>query len=529
MQAKTAPTAKRRLRWVGLIVASVVLLEVALQAASFVAYLTYSRYEVTLGADGGATILCVGDSYTYGLGSSSRQNTYPEAMRTALSKQGAREPTVINAGWPGHNSRDLLARLDGQLEEHAPDLVFILVGINDTWSKPERLELTDESRAAAGTNWHWRWRTGRLFAWAFADAPVARAKEDSSPTSKPPAADPATPSPEAPDNRAPFDRGFARLGAGDAEGAVRAFEEALEQQPHLSPGIHQGLVQAYSTLGLADEAKTSLQWLETEHARDAKQSTTESLVNALITLRENARAFEVARTGVEAHPRSTQMWYVLAEEHYRTWELDRAEQAYDRALEHAPPRDNAWRAMVARACARTCFERDARKSLKLVINSLLLDGDLGKCLVALKPGRSRYSEELARECLTELALDPASEQAARRLIAILLTMTDRPIKDEAMCRVLESHLNQMIAVCDARGVRPILMTYPMPMPHVAAVVAEVCRRAGVEMVDLRRRFDETTPTRRQQELFIPHGHCSDGGYVLMGEAAANVAGRFLPR
>ena len=288
-------------------------------------------------------------------------------------------------------------------------------------------------------------------------------------------------------------------------------------------------MQAWSTQGLADKARASLQWLESENARAPKQPTTEALVNALVALREHARALEVALAGVEAHPSSTQLWYFLGEEHYRTWALQRAESAYDRALQHAPPRDDSWPAMVMRACARTCHERDARKSLGLVISAFLLDRDLGKSVVAARPGRSRYSELLARECLTGLALGPADEQAARRLIAIVLSITDRPIRDDAMCQVLESHVRQMIALCDARGVRPILMTYPMPTPHVEAVVAAVCGQTGAEMVDVRQRFDDTDPARRQRELFIPDGHCSDGGYRLMAEAAANVAGRFLPR
>lgn len=71
MQSRTTPTATLAQRVVWVVLASAVLLEVVLQVASYVAFLGYSRDPVAHGTAGGATILCIGDSYTYGLGASS--------------------------------------------------------------------------------------------------------------------------------------------------------------------------------------------------------------------------------------------------------------------------------------------------------------------------------------------------------------------------------------------------------------------------------------------------------------------------
>src|SRR5262245_6819923 len=101
----------RRARRIGrLLLATVVpwlLVEALLQLGALaVAALAPSR--IAAPADGCA-VLCVGDSYTYGLGASSPEFAYPAALESILSRApidaGSR---VVNAGWPGRNSRDVV-------------------------------------------------------------------------------------------------------------------------------------------------------------------------------------------------------------------------------------------------------------------------------------------------------------------------------------------------------------------------------------------------------------------------------------
>ncbi|HIE72366.1 MAG TPA: hypothetical protein EYP98_20590, partial [Planctomycetes bacterium] len=516
---KLALNSSRCKRWFGIVVLSIVLLEVVLQIASYVTYLTYSRDQVATGAEGGATILCIGDSYTFGLGSSSPEETYPATLQRQLKKQRLAEPTVINAGWPGHNSRDLLQQLDAQLAAHSPDLVLVLVGINDTWSKPEHLELGEGTGSATGSNWAWRWRTGRLFAWAFGGSapPVADAETAESASESAPQAG----------TGPPLQRAWGHVGAGNLRAAVVAFDEALERQPEDALTIHKGLAQTHSSLNQSDEARHSLQWIEGEHARAETQQTTEALVDALVAVGEHERAFEVVSAGVRAHGASHRLWWNLGEGHYRHWQLDAAEQAYDRCLLLSPPHESVWRASVMRACARTCYERDAGKSLKLVIRSLLLDGNLGLCIVAMKPARSRYSANLAKQCMAELGLAPAQQGAAQQLVTVMLSMTDVPQKDEAMCRIFDSHLRQIIERCDQAGAEVMLMTYPMPTPFIVDIVRALGKKTGATVVDVLRLFEITALSR--EDLFIPDGHCSGRGYRLMGEAAAAIVAKHLAR
>ncbi|MGC4937500.1 SGNH/GDSL hydrolase family protein [Kribbella sp. DT2] len=79
------------------------------------------------------TIVFAGDSVTdcgrrtdpAGLG-----NGYVKFLYDALPG-----PRIVNAGISGHRAVDLVARWETDVLAHEPDLVSILVGINDTWRR----------------------------------------------------------------------------------------------------------------------------------------------------------------------------------------------------------------------------------------------------------------------------------------------------------------------------------------------------------------------------------------------------------
>ncbi len=103
------------------------LIEVALRVVS----------PLLAGLRGGAndadfTVLCVGDSHTYGLHLPA-PFSYPAQLQGKLDPEG-RTIGVLNYGVPGRNSAALLRELPRYLEENVPDVVCILVGYNDSWN-----------------------------------------------------------------------------------------------------------------------------------------------------------------------------------------------------------------------------------------------------------------------------------------------------------------------------------------------------------------------------------------------------------
>lgn len=81
-------------------------------------------------------IICLGDSTTFGYGVSDK-DTYPARLEEMLlAKARNRRFEVINAGIPGHTSRDGLIFLEKSLLNYYPDLIIVSLGLNDANGMP---------------------------------------------------------------------------------------------------------------------------------------------------------------------------------------------------------------------------------------------------------------------------------------------------------------------------------------------------------------------------------------------------------
>jgi lysophospholipase L1-like esterase len=84
-------------------------------------------------------ILCIGDSSTYGVGASdAKKYSYPSQLQKILDgKETDKRFEIINLGIPGINSSQVLHRFGKYLSEYNPDMVIVMVGMNDTWNLEE--------------------------------------------------------------------------------------------------------------------------------------------------------------------------------------------------------------------------------------------------------------------------------------------------------------------------------------------------------------------------------------------------------
>ena len=75
-------------------------------------------------------ILCLGDSFTYGVGAAPGQS-YPDRLQSLLDRSGKRF-TVLRRGFPGENSYGLRLKLAEALDQDCPSQVVLLAGVNNT-------------------------------------------------------------------------------------------------------------------------------------------------------------------------------------------------------------------------------------------------------------------------------------------------------------------------------------------------------------------------------------------------------------
>lgn len=99
------------------------------------------------GADGEAefTVLCEGDSFTYGIGGLS----FPSQMEEVFTERtGRRVVDTVNEGVPGANTAVIADGLEAHIQQYEPDLILVLAGENNAWNA---IRLSDPGMVAGWT------------------------------------------------------------------------------------------------------------------------------------------------------------------------------------------------------------------------------------------------------------------------------------------------------------------------------------------------------------------------------------------
>jgi len=146
-------------------VVALVGLELALQVLAFAASLLVAPVPATAVPDGARVVVCVGDSFTFGLGATAPDASYPAVLEARLRSEQDAAWVTVNRGYPGRNSREAVIALQRALTTMQPEFVCIVVGVNDAWSRPDRLDraaVETVADAAAEPGFRWEWRTLRL-------------------------------------------------------------------------------------------------------------------------------------------------------------------------------------------------------------------------------------------------------------------------------------------------------------------------------------------------------------------------------
>lgn len=129
-------------------------------------------------------IACFGDSFTYGLGASSQNKSYPSQLNVLLKQSGSKY-TVVNHGVPGSNSAELLKILPEVLRNSQPAAVLILIGANNLWSLETSWQRTDSSLKTTLAKLIFKSRCVRLYRYLVSLAPERARTQEQPPPDKP--------------------------------------------------------------------------------------------------------------------------------------------------------------------------------------------------------------------------------------------------------------------------------------------------------------------------------------------------------
>lgn len=556
----TAPAgarpAIRRVGWaLGLLAAAAIAVEGLLQIGAAAIWFAYRRRPPA--AADRPTVLCVGDSYTFGQGASNPGRSYPAELERLLRSRLDSSWRVVNAGWPGHSSRDVLQGLPRLLETSRPRLVYVLIGANDQWARPRRLEGQEADTDPWG--FRWRWRTGRLLRVVAQHLVAVRARPRPVAAPQGNAAQPASTRRDAVIGQWYAGRDSLRIQVDGyvvwgtsrwpwtlegnevvvtrpGQAAVRLRATMFENRPVLA-GENRGrafrlerdarattvesqLARIRALQGRPAELARYVQELRQAWAARADEAQAEVLLEALELTGETREALRTAETVVARFPDLSTGWRVLGWQAYLAGQTERGLAASARAI--AVANDDAHRVAALFIQGRIAMDDDPRLAVASHVRAWQITGSDqalgGQLIINLRTvPRSLFDEVVAG-----LGLSRAQREAVTR-IYIQAAEAD----PATMVATYRAHLDAIARQVRASGAQPVFLSYPFLKPDLEGAARAAALAGGAGWVDVRPVFDSLLQRRPRRDLFVPDGHLNDAGYAVLGGLVADDAARRL--
>ncbi|MGE0143773.1 MAG: GDSL-type esterase/lipase family protein [Planctomycetota bacterium] len=555
---------------------ALVAFELAMQGLAYLTWRKHGGFSVRTVASEHA-VLCVGDSFTFGLGASGG-NDYPRQAETLL-RESIADAVVVNGGKAGQDSADVLRRLAAQFAAVEPRLVYVLVGHNDRFRHPEPITIEPSATDEQDTGFPLRVRTlalfGRIAHSLFGDDPVTsrdvspllgtwhsgefeiefgldgdlrvgdrHSRWSSTGTGIALALQPDEPieaewsvvvdrlrlrSESLGSEPLEFERGprrvdpyaaiVAALAKSDVE-VAQASLSALRAAGDDSPTLHALRARCLFVGGQATTANEMLGELEARILRAGDRvvvADVEPLVAAHFAMGNSAKAVALAGSALAAAPGESELWWMLVR-HSATDPRDdeRILEIAESALSTASSSE-PWRAALHRLRAGILDRRADREidALASTVQAALIDGNEAHVVQRLT---DRPPTRAAFEsAVASLGLDRGQREQAEQWWREATAAKLQP------AAVLSIHLMRMAEFCRSRGAQLVVLNYPEPLGELGDSIAETARRGGLPLIDVEADFRIALRSTQRDQLFVADGHCNDAGYARIARLVAEDA------
>jgi len=546
---------------------SVLLLEGAMQ---LIAWRNWARTEAEHRAEsrtGEKTVLCVGDSFTWGMGATTRAGSYPSVLQSKLEQSDPGRFAVLNRGYPGFDSHTILRRLPRQLRDLRPDYVYLLIGYNDRFSAQPEVLPQELDAGATYEGFRWRCRTLDLLRRMGTRLSGSRADTGAASRSRPPEvcgtwhsgsvtftfredghmAVNSVPcrwwvsgeellvreTPKACTLRwrreghrlilegDAFEGGRIQLEPGPAQENLLArarlairqgrLESAAQLLDECEPGpatlgARAEINQRQGKQGLFEAQLRELRAM----AADSRQARSE-LARLLIVTGQSEEGVPLARSHLAEQPVYEPLWEALLD----LAECDETRTALvadiiDGNLDAID--DSALRGKILsrRAVLRRRLGGDRGVVLEESLAGAFLQNRFDGVVALLKSDPKAFDDGVIAKAKALLGLTPEQEVIVDNVVRQARTGAD------SVSGRLERHLRMCARLCRQHEAELVLLLYPEPI-GLEHVVRSLGQAGLARIVDPQPRFAEERKHREWSELFVPDGHCSDAGYALLAE------------
>jgi|GEM_PF-2763236 len=538
-------------------VLGLVLFELVLQALVVGRLLFYDKSRSSEFASAGEhpVVICAGDSYTFGMGASDGEHSYPGQLEVLLREETGRPWLVKTAAFPGYDTAQALVAMAGCLREGRADLVVFCAGINDYHNHPEALTLESllgrDNIAEQPSRFRLEYRTLKLVRLlrhrgAFRDAEIGGGGESELPEDFLIA-----------DEKAQLSKAWVWFWTKKLDLAEAAFDQFGPERIWVKRAAAIALA---GERGQSDEHNRLLNSLWEDVAGEGIEAVpAEDMGAVLMVFRRTAdlRGHQLVERIQPLFPENHEVQYESMLMHLFRSDLEAAKAASDRTvvIDPEPGPDSYKWAMRARIYAELNNPQEAARSAVMAYladhnpdtpQGILFASDqtVTKSLWAetVAGFPDLKASELADLQAAEVAAAPDRDPSAVRSAASPAIEPEAATEPDIVARsvssvpdysksyaeatspggpveqVLGKHYRLAVNCAARAGAKTLLASYPVYKPEVIAEMRMAAESCGVPFTNC---LDSINNAMRNgvpwDDLFIGDGHCNDRGYRVMAE------------
>lgn len=499
---------------------SLFFLELILQAGSVIKNYKLNQFFLKQNADSkkdirekdSIKVLCVGDSFTQGVGASEAAYSYPAQLQISLKKKFPSNWKVFNCGKAGTNSSELVAYLPKLLNYYYPRYLCVLIGVNDSWNynyrgKGDSVEVKEK----AFIPWKFCFRSYRLFRMLvkyFGDIKANKTKLASVARTN------VFPMEDTQNKRKDVDalliEGHILYSQGKVNEAGEIFKKAVLEYPdninakiQLAYALYEQKMMngALEYAYLAQKAVINKPFPEHKH---------------LSWLFMYLGKFEAAYSEIEQYKEffpsdEGEINKALGNFFFETYDYPKAELYFEKAIS-IMPQD----AFILRTLARiySFNENKLEDAKELLFKAFSIDKNTEqtKLYLGIVASSAGSFPEILKKPSINLQTDPG---LYKEFIAISNDFGKRAGGED----ILKTNLEKISSICAQHNVVPLFMTYPM-QNNINDAIRKSCSEKKYFMFDTESVFNALLKNELAERYFVLDNHLNNLGYKVLADKVA---------
>ena len=468
-------------------------------------------------------VLCVGDSYTQGVGASELKYSYPMLLQEYLHKNSSLPWAVANCGKAGTNSSELVQYIPKLFEMYSPKYLCVLIGVNDSWNSefrnsrdPGKLETTSV------VPWRLRFRTYRLFCMLnkyMNDIQATRQSLNKSKYADPRAAFSKN---EKIENGLSIDqltnRANVLFNAGRFSEAGEVLEKVIRQYPEYNNIVS---IEIEFSNALVEQKRMgdAFKYACIAQKRIAGQAS--QCHNALAWLFMRLCKFELAYNEIEQYKRffpanQAGINTLLGNYYFETYNYPEAEKYFHKAL-----KDNPQAPFVMRTIARIYSFKESKllDAKKMLMRAYAVDRNRSMTELYLGIVDSSAGDRF-QEILKQPTIIPEMD---RHSYGEFIEISKEFVRRQGGTDLLRANLSIIASLCLKYNVALLLITYPCPYhKEVNSIIRQFCADNNIMIFDAENIFRTLLQHQTYDTYFVIDSHPNNKGYAVMAQEAGDL-------